>query len=109
MAEYIEREAVMQAFSDFVWNSNHSDLVPAPTWNHAVDIVRDIPAADVVEVVRCWECKFAEYIGPMDYICRRKGGCFHGMEFCSYGERKMDGGVNRIEIDTVKNGGVNDA
>lgn len=47
MPEYIEREAVMQAFSDFVWNSNHSDLVPAPKWNHAVDIVRDIPAADV--------------------------------------------------------------
>ena len=50
MAEYIEREAVMQAFSDYVWNSNHSDLVPAPQWNHAVDIVRDYPAADVVPV-----------------------------------------------------------
>ena len=50
MAEYIEREAVMQAFSDFVWNSNHSDFVPAPTWNHAVEIVRDIPDADVQPV-----------------------------------------------------------
>ena len=50
MAEYIERESVMKAFADYVWNSNHSDLVPAPQWNHAVEIVRDTPAADVVKV-----------------------------------------------------------
>ena len=52
MAEYIEREAIMQAFADYVWNSNHSDLVPAPQWNHAVDIVRDYPTADVKPVAR---------------------------------------------------------
>ena len=50
MSEFIKREAVMKAFADFVWNSNHSDLVPAPTWNQAVDIVRDFPADDVAPV-----------------------------------------------------------
>jgi len=50
MAEYIDREKVMKAFSDFVWNSNHSDLVPAPRWNDAVEIVRDMKAEDVKPV-----------------------------------------------------------
>ena len=54
--EYIEREAVMQAFADHVWNSNHSDLVPAPRWNDAVTIVKDHTAADVVPVIHAtWE------------------------------------------------------
>ena len=50
MTDYISREAIMQALADYVWNSNHSDLVPAPRWNDAVEIVRDLPAADVAEV-----------------------------------------------------------
>ena len=52
MAEYIEREAVMQKFADHVRRSNNSDFAPAPTWNQAVQIVEDIPAADVRPVVR---------------------------------------------------------
>lgn len=51
MAEYIEREAVMQKFADHVKRSNNSDFVPAPTWNQAVQIVEDCPAADVQPVV----------------------------------------------------------
>lgn len=48
MADYIEREAVMQKFADHVKRSNNSDFAPAPTWNQAVQIVEDFPAADVV-------------------------------------------------------------
>lgn len=61
--EYIEREAVMQSFADYVWNSNHSDFVPAPQWNHAVDIVRDFPAADVVtweQLKKAWAIATAD-------------------------------------------------
>ena len=50
MAEYIEREAVMQKFADHVERSNNSDFAPVPTWNQAVQIVEDFPAADVVPV-----------------------------------------------------------
>ena len=58
MAEYIEREAVMQKFADHVRRSNNSDFAPAPTWNEAVQIVEDFPAADVRPVVRGkWEQK----------------------------------------------------
>ena len=50
MSDYIKREDVMQKFADFVKRSNNSDFVPAPTWNQAVQIVEDIPAADVAPV-----------------------------------------------------------
>lgn len=48
MTEYISKEAVMQKFADHVRRSNNSDFAPAPTWNQAVQIVEDIPAADVI-------------------------------------------------------------
>ena len=38
MAEYIDREAVMQKFADFVKRSNNSDFVAPPTWNQAVQM-----------------------------------------------------------------------
>ena len=52
MAEYISREAVMQKFADHVKRSNNSDFAPTPTWNEAVQIVEDFPAADVRPVAR---------------------------------------------------------
>ena len=52
MTDYIDREAVMQKFADHVKRSNNSDFAPMPTWNQAVQIVEDFPAADVREVKR---------------------------------------------------------
>ena len=46
MAEYIEREA---AFSKIGPDEYYHT-------NEIKDILRDIPAADVVEVVRCGQC-----------------------------------------------------
>lgn len=48
---YIEREAIMQKFADHVERSNNSDFAQVPTWNQAVQIVEDFPAADVRPVV----------------------------------------------------------
>lgn len=67
--EYIERGGVMQKFADHVKRSNNSDFAPVPTWNQAVQIVEDFPAADVRPVVRgrwikikyrsiCRDCSF---------------------------------------------------
>lgn len=50
MKEYIEREAVMQEFADYVKWCNNSGFAQTPTWNEAVQIVEDAPAADVEEV-----------------------------------------------------------
>lgn len=58
-----------------------------------------VPAADVVEVVRCKDCKYSvKYNCKNDAcysftICRRRDGYSEGVEeddFCSYGERKEE-------------------
>lgn len=68
MAEYIEREAVIHKMK--------MDIRPP------FAVVRDFPAADVVPVVRCKDCKFWDF-----------GDCYRlelsrTDDFCSYGERK---------------------
>lgn len=87
--EYIEREvAIRELLNDAPEQVFYSR-------EDAADCIRYIPAADVVEVVRCKDCvcgyktqngqiickfleigKFIPYVKPNDY--------------CSYGERKMD-------------------
>lgn len=85
--EYISREAVMQMFADHVKRSNNSDFAPTPTWNQAVQIVEDFPAADVVEVVRCGECIRKD-------ICRTSNVWAVSPDdnwFCADGKRKEGG------------------
>ena len=59
----------------------------------AISKLREAPAADVVEVVRCKDCKYA-FHHPLGYIyCHRDGRNAYEMvfkkdSFCSYGERK---------------------
>ena len=63
-----------------------------------VDTFAEIPAADVVEVVRCRECVHWKPIGSkagnsfsdMEYIggCEFTKYCRRESDFCSYGERK---------------------
>ncbi len=59
--------------------------------------LEDVPAADVVEVVRCKDCKYAErYKCQVDpcytrLSCKRRDYYSEGvdeLDFCSYGERK---------------------
>lgn len=62
------------------------------------DTFGDIPAADVVEVVRCRECvhwkptgsKAGNSFSDMEYIggCEFTKYCRRESDFCSYGERK---------------------
>ena len=78
MAEYIEREAIRNALYD----------ADAITMN-GVAILNNFPAADVVKVVRCWECKHFPK-GVIADFCRRKpnGDAVMSDDFCSYGERR---------------------
>ena len=55
-------------------------------------IIKDLPAADVVPVVRCKDCKYGDYDSKPDgaMVCLRTKDGFWRKEtdFCSYGERK---------------------
>ena len=76
MAEYIEREAALMKLMQDGCNAKN------------LQSISDIPAADVVPVVRCKECKHLFYT-----MCAACGFLPHKPnDFCSYGERK-DGGA----------------
>ena len=83
MDEYIEREALILAFNLTAERSGDPDC---PWDMSAIETeIEAMPAADVVPVVRCKDCKHYQ----TDYMCfLRKPD-----DFCSYGERK-DGDGN---------------
>ena len=82
MSDYISREAVLEAIENCVQIGN-------TTWTDkyaARARIDDIPAADVVEVVRCGECmqrdeKTGWCDAVQDYISNTNW-------FCAAGERK---------------------
>lgn len=89
MAEYIERKrAIVDACNSLeLYSFEYAKLE---------DALNKIPAADVVPVVRCQDCKHA-WIHPCGYVyCHRDGRNAYEMtfnldSFCSYGERKDNG------------------
>lgn len=84
MAEYIEREAVLEILNGLY---NHhltmGNYAADGATQDCIEAVIEAPAADVVEVVRCKDCEFRytkecpQFILPLD-----------DNGFCSYGERK---------------------
>jgi hypothetical protein len=90
--EYIKREAVLretykaqdelESNDDKVWRRN-KPYFKGLAW--ANRIILDTPAADVVEVVRCKDCKYYGTSG-----CAMDTYAFDVVEegFCSYVERK---------------------
>lgn len=51
----------------------------------------DTPTADVVEVVRCKDCKFARKMVSGDYSCCVDHRLSHDEnDYCSYGERREE-------------------
>ena len=88
MAEYIEREAAIEAIMSEPPDAHY------PQWY--AEKIKSIPAAGVAPVVRCRDCKHA-WIHPCGYVyCHRDGRNAYEMtfnldSFCSYGERKDNG------------------
>ena len=78
MAEYIEREALKQAIRD-----RFDYLFDRIKIN---SIVNEQPTADVVEVVRCKDCKYLHRM-VCPYGIRRTP---RGNDYCSYGKRRED-------------------
>lgn len=94
MSDYIERQAVIDAIHcDITITGRQNAELVASTIGAFVDRVKAMPAADVVQVVRCKDCKhfyFADNRIPQEqrYVCEISGEIWKPDSFCSYGERK---------------------
>lgn len=96
MAEYIERATLMGKLTAADMQQKLRQMSGEDAYRVLLWLVNDAPAADVVPVVRCRECKFAYRIdGPKEeYDCRKVSAFakfFKADHFCSFGEKK-DGG-----------------
>ena len=87
MAEYIEREAAIDAVTEVYYNT--------PDVNLSVEkfeaAINGILAADVAPVVRCKDCKQGEVDDPDfpdQYYCHAGCGWNNGDFYCAYGERE---------------------
>lgn len=64
----------------------------------AMNAIEEMPASDVVEVVRCRDCKYAHHwygndtLGNTKYLCDIFETSMFADAFCSYGERRSDNG-----------------
>lgn len=97
MTEYIDREAAIDAITDFAGKAPTRSAYDA-IWKSA-RALRKIPAADVVPVVRCKECKYLVNATVNDngfLICDISDMEITPDDFCSYGERKDGGADNAV-------------
>ncbi len=84
MDEYISREAANKWLSEMFISLDHVD----EGCKELIDrFNKGIPAADVVEVVRCRDCKRADEYGH----CEMQTFWGTRDDFCSRGERKDNG------------------
>lgn len=97
MAEYIERKAAMtvpvlpKEYRTYP-TANLDDAYEAG-WNDALENLQNIPAEDVLPVVRCRDCKWDRPDVVLNkHWCTRVFGCTEVREddFCSLGRRKED-------------------
>ena len=99
MAEYINREELLKDIDDSVRFSTRNGVSAEMRGAHKiVDRIVSAPTVDVVEVVRCRDCKFAFPYNDY-YYCENEDSpftnsdwavCPNGDDFCSYGERRCE-------------------
>lgn len=83
MSDYISRDMAIIEFMD-----NDIDHIQARNGKEAVQILSDIPAADVVPVARCKDCR---YRADSDRCCHPDGLLrSKDSDFCSYGKRREE-------------------
>lgn len=85
MAEYIQRETLLEHAE---YDNNYRLIIPA-------EAIKAAPAADVVPVVRCKDCKYRT--GERSGLVRCRAFNYMPMcvdNFCSYGKRKGGGADN---------------
>lgn len=98
MAEkkYIDRDALINDFESDLIIRMFDNLkgTPRPKTINIADVIKrieDFPTEDVVEVVRCKDCKYNNTIACPTYIDNMNGDAtqiLSGSDYCSRGERK---------------------
>lgn len=81
--EYIERKALDKALTAAAVNDKDKNR---STWANAISLLYDIPAADVVQVVRCEHCVHS-YDDIGGRCCIYADGPVKDDFFCSWGAR----------------------
>ena len=78
------------ALNNFTTDRKVSDICENIAIHRIATWIDEVPTADVVEVVRCEECKhskMADYIpAKCPYYCKLMANCHSGDFFCSMGE-----------------------
>ena len=59
-------------------------------WISDSNAINDLPSADVVEVVRCKDCKYYDYENDNCLDESGFGRTWKPTDYCSYGERRTD-------------------
>ena len=102
MARYIDADALMQKLSRMIDFCEKHKVSGLNALFQVGDAIMDCPTADVVEVVRCRDCKYSRernederrYLVEGVLICtsgEAADECWNPVypsHFCSYGERK---------------------
>ena len=91
MADYIKREAVLKCVAE----DGRDCELDLGYWDHNIafqKVIKEIPAADVVPVVRCKDCRYCCKEDDWEMWCMSASpACLTTPEdYCSHG-RKSDG------------------
>ena len=111
MADYISRDAVMELRPKDIEIIDSSAYIGV---DELLDLVGEIPAADVEPVVRCRECRYYAASGATTSFCIHPGGMkfTSDSDYCSRGKRRdQSADVRNIGqfAGGGKTGGPNDA
>ena len=89
MAEYITKKAAINAVENAPIELFQSE------WEEIEEAINAAPAADVVSVVRCKDCKYTVETGSsLTRFCIFNHMPIRPDDFCSCGERKDEGADN---------------
>lgn len=84
MAEYYSKEALLDALAQgHAARSEEAEVAILDAWER----IKKLPAADVVEVVRCKDCKYY-LLGHLQCVYAHHNGVINFDGYCSYGERR---------------------
>lgn len=95
--EIVTDTKVLDAFRA-LGNINEVETLNMACERH-IHMIEQLPTVDAVEVVRCFQCKYAkvaDYEDDQDgYVCQfHKGSIWFSGDFCSQGRRRENGKIH---------------